>query len=322
LQAVQSFLDRSDLADDGVGLGGLLTAVRVLSMVCAACAVAAAVQAWQVRKRSRHARLALTILAAPLFLSGLVADGLVGSAAATFWCAGVSAAALTLWIGPSRIWFGDPPPPARAPRPEPPRSVSPRGPDAPQPPPSSFPFGTPPPRGPTTRVTAPPPTPAPPPTSAYHPHPRAQSGRPRALLWACVLTWVCTGVAAAGLGLSLAMLSGDSDSMLDELYRRDPTLADQGLSQHAVLTMLYVISALVLAAAAAAAVFALLLFLGHHWAWYALVVSASAATLLFLVGSFGSPIAIVMLVASVATVACLVRPEVRGWLLLRRRPPR
>jgi hypothetical protein len=36
--------------------------------------------------------------------------------------------------------------------------------------------------------------------------------------------------------------------------------------------------------------------------------------LLFLIGSFGSPVAIVLLVASVATIAFLVRPEVRAWV--------
>jgi hypothetical protein len=144
---------------------------------------------------------------------------------------------------------------------------------------------------------------------------RPPSARPRALVWACVLTWVCSGLAATGLALSLAMLSADSDSILDDVYRQNPQLADQGLSRHAVLTMLIVICAVVLVAALAAAAFAILLFLHHPWAWHALVASSIGAALLFLVGSFGSPVAIVFLGACVATIVCLMRPEVRAWPL-------
>jgi hypothetical protein len=331
-RALEDFLDRSDLRGSGVGVGGLVTTVKVLSMVSAACAVAMAVQGWQATRRSRSARLALSVLVVPLFVTGLVGDGLVGSAAATFWCSGVAAAVLTLWLGPNRVWFGDPAPAPRSAPPSPlrrgagpppaPRPTD-RPPDRPdtgqqpgqQPPPSPFPFGA---ARPPTQTVAPPPW-APPPTSAYDERRgRGPAGRgarrPRALLWACVLTWVCTGLASGGLVLSLAKMRHDSDSVVDGLYRRDPQLAEQGLSRHSVLAMLYALSAIVLLAAVAAAVFAILVFLRHHWAWYALVVSASAATLLFLVGSFGSPAAIVLLGACVATIACLVRPEVRSWL--------
>jgi hypothetical protein len=315
-QALQSFVQRSDLHGAGVDVGGLLTTVKVLSMICAAFAVAMVVQGWHATTRSRSARLALTVLTVPLFLTALVGDGFVGSAAATFWASGVAAAVATLWLGPNRVWFGDPAP-AQNPAQTPtagrtdyaqapftyPTPAPPRQPD--QAPPSAG--------SPTTW--------APPPVSAYdvpgtHPA-RPPSARPRALLWACLLTWLCTGLAATGLAVSIAMMSSDSDSVMHDLYQRDPQLADQGLSQHAVLAMLYVISALVLVAAVAAAVFAILVFLRHHWAWYALIVSASGAALLFLIGSFGSPIAIVLLGASIATVACLVRPEVRSWLLRR-----
>jgi hypothetical protein len=129
-----------------------------------------------------------------------------------------------------------------------------------------------------------------------------------------VLTWVCTGLAIVGLALSLVMLGHDSDSLLDQMYKQNPRLAEQGLSRHTILVMLVAISSVALAASIAAAVFAALLFLRHHWAWFALLGSASLAALLFLIGAFGSPAAVVLLVASVATIACLIRPEVRAWL--------
>jgi hypothetical protein len=327
-QALQAFLDRSKLASDGLDVGALVTIVKVVSMICAACAVAMVVQAWQVTKRNRNARVAVTVLAVPMFVTGLVGDGFVGSAAATFWCSGVGAAVVTLWLGPNRIWFGDPASASASartssqPTQAPPRgAVSHQGAGARPgpPPPASFPFSTPPPGAQTSRPVVPPgpgPAWAPPSVSAYDVG-RPSVARPRALLWACLLTWVCTGIAATGLALSLAVMSADSESVMHDVYRSNPKLADQGVSQHALLAMLIAISAVVLAAAVAAAVFAVLLFRRHQWAWYALVVSASGAALLFLIGSFGSPVAIVLLGACVATIACLVRPEVRAWLLRR-----
>jgi hypothetical protein len=135
------------------------------------------------------------------------------------------------------------------------------------------------------------------------------------VLWACILTWGCTGLAIAGLALSLVMMGHDSSSVLDQMYKQNPQLADQGFSRHTILGMVVGVSAVALVAAVAAAVFAVLLFQRHHWAWFALLASASLAALLFLVASFGTPVAVVLLGACVATIVCLVRPEVRAWLL-------
>ncbi|MGC4110365.1 MAG: hypothetical protein QM747_08085 [Nocardioides sp.] len=320
-RSLQDFLDSSKLDDEGVSLHGLLTTVQVLSMVCAAGAVAMAVQGWQAFQGSRSARVALSVVAVPLFACGLVGDGIVGSAAATFWCTTVAAGVATMWMGPNRVWFGDPPPAPRPQAPPPPHLRAWTDPDRVQPPPATSPFGTPAGPGatsypPTLPAAAPPPWQAPP-TSVYDAR-RSPTARPRALLWACALTWVSTGIAAVGLVLSLVAMSTNSGSALDDVYRRNPQLADHGLSRHAVLVTLIVLSAIVLVAALAAAAFALLVFLRRRWAWYALVGCASAATLLFVIGSIGTPVSFVMLGASLATIACLVRPEVRAWLLLRR----
>jgi len=303
-RALQSFLDRSEVKDAGLGLGDLVTTVKVVSMALAACAVAMAVQGYQATKRSRSARLTLTVLSVPLFVLGLVGDGFVSSAAATFWCSGVVAAVLTLWWGPTRVWFDGPAPSGTtdSPRvPAPPRT--PGHPDGYRHTPPGLP-----PRSTSATTWAPPR-----PTSTYAVQAR-RTRRPRALLWACVLTWVSTGLVGLGLVLSLAVVSRDPDSVLDEMYRQNPELAEQGLSHQATLVALWVISALVLAAAVAAAVFALLVFLRFRWAWYALLVTAGMAAVVFLVGSLGSPVAIVLVGASVATIACLVRPEVRAWV--------
>jgi hypothetical protein len=308
-KALQDFLDHSEVKDAGLGLNELSTIVKVVSMALAACAVAMVVQGYQATKRSRGARLTLTVLSVPLFLLGLVGDGFVSSAAATFWCSGVVAAVLTLWLGPTRVWFGDPAPsgPHTAPR-------------------SAHPTQTPgsPPTGPSatrlpTRLPPPPTAPeawTPPSTSAYDVRVR-RATRPRALLWACLLTWVFTGLSGIGLVLSLAVITRDPDSLLDEMYRQNPELAEQGLTHQTTLAILWVVSVLVLVAAVAAAVFALLVFLGHRWAWYALLASAGVAALVFLVGALGSPVALVPVAASVGTIGCLVRPEVRAWFASR-----
>lgn len=322
-QALRTFLDRSDLQQAGIDLASLVTIVKVVSMVSAACAVAMVVLGWQVAQRSHGARLALTIIAVPLFLTGLVGDGFVSSAAATFWCSGVGAAVLTLWLGPTRVWFAD----ATASREAVAPSAATTGPGGwPPPPPPQYapdepaPFGTPPP-SPAWPNPLPPeagqrPPWAPPPTSAYDVR-RTAAARPRAVMWACLITWVCTALSAIGLALSIAVLATDSSSVLDQMYRQNPDLADQGVSEHTLLTLLFVISAVVLAAAVAAAGFAVLVFLRRTWAWYALLVSASGAALLFLIAALGSPVSLVLLAASVATIACLVRPEVRAWMLRR-----
>src|ERR1700742_745489 len=46
-RAIQDFLGRSDLGGSGLGVADLITVVKVISMVTAACAVVTAVQGWQ-----------------------------------------------------------------------------------------------------------------------------------------------------------------------------------------------------------------------------------------------------------------------------------
>ena len=97
----------------------------------------------------------------------------------------------------------------------------------------------------------------------------------------------------------------------------DCLLADQNMSHQVMVTTLYVISGLALAVAVAAVVFAVLLFRRRRWAWYALLTSAGAAALLFLAVAVSQPASLLLVVAAATTIACLVRPEVRAWLLRR-----
>jgi hypothetical protein len=159
---------------------------------------------------------------------------------------------------------------------------------------------------------------APPATTSYDaPHPRVRRRRPRALLCACVLTWFCTGFAALILVVSVVTLAQDAQPVLDEAYRQNPQLSEQGFSQHDLLVVLYAVIGLVLAGSVAAAAFAVVLFRGHRWAWYALLAAAGASTLFFLISALGSPVGLLPVAASAVTITCLVRPEVRAWLVRR-----
>jgi hypothetical protein len=323
--AVQKFLDGPQSDGLGLSVAEVLTTVKVVSMATAALGVAMAVQGFWATKRSRSARLALTIMVGPLVLLGIVGDSLVSSGAATFWCAGTAAATITLWLGPLRLWFDGLDPAAvrrdsapadvtRAERTDwPPPPPDPRTHDGWAPPPEHSAYGEvpPPPTVPRSDIQAW----APPPVSVYGAPSRGS--RPRALLWACLLTWVCTALATLGSVLTLVLVSSDTDGMIDRMYRENPDLADQGLSHDMLVTTLYVMGGIALAAAIAAAVFAVLVFLRRRWAWYALVVSAAVTTLLFLVVAVTQPASLVFVAAAAATVFCLARPEVRAWLLRR-----
>jgi hypothetical protein len=75
----------------------MLEVMRVLAMVAAGCATACAALGWQALKRSRQARLWLTVLAVPLFFAGLGGGG--------FFVGLVAAGVMMLWLQPARDWF-------------------------------------------------------------------------------------------------------------------------------------------------------------------------------------------------------------------------
>ena len=96
-ESVEQFLAEPPGRDLGLGVDGVLSMMRTLAMVAGGCATAAAILGYHVLQRSRSARLALTILAVPLFVAGMVTGGFVSSL--------VAASAVMLWFQPSRDWF-------------------------------------------------------------------------------------------------------------------------------------------------------------------------------------------------------------------------
>lgn len=283
-QSVEKFLAEPPGSDLGVGVDGVLSAIRTLAMVTAGCATAAAILGYQVLRRSRSARLALTVLAVPLFFAGMVTGGFVSSV--------VAAAAVMLWLQPARAWFGDTP------------RVAPAAPAA---------FA---PASATASATA---------STTAAPLPVATpAARPSGVIIACVLTWVATGLAVLGMVAIGVLLAVQPGALLDEVHRQNPQLESEGVTDDLLVGVTFaMIGAIVLWCLSAAAL-AVLVFRRTEWARIVLVVSASTAAALSLIGSaIGAFLLVLTLVASVATVALLLRPEVRAWFSERpgRRPP-
>jgi hypothetical protein len=111
LQAIERFLSKPPGSDLGVSTDTVVTTLRTLLMVTAGCATAAGILGYQVLRRSRSARTAVTVLAVPLFLAGMVTGGFVTSV--------VAASAAILWLQPARSWFDGTAPPERATSPSP-----------------------------------------------------------------------------------------------------------------------------------------------------------------------------------------------------------
>lgn len=288
-EAVASFL--SEPPGDGLGLdvSGALRLLRVALMVVAGCATAAAILGYHALRRSRRARLGLTVLAAPLFLGGLATGGFLTSL--------VAAASLLLWLGPSGDWFraaGGAGAAATTPRPQQPTATpDPWAGNRPVPPPAES-------------WTAPPAAPAP-----VRRPPTAPRRRPDSLIWACVLTWAFSSAMLLMMLATVLLLASDAGIVVDELRRqgRDVSGVDLDLLRSATyvtvgIGALWAVGAMVLAAVA---------YRGAGWGRVGLVVSAVACAVLCLLASVTSLLALLPGVVCLVTVVLLNRPEVRAW---------
>jgi hypothetical protein len=306
---------------DGLGMNAeeIITALRVLSMVAGACATAAVILGLYVLRGSRSARIGLAVLALPLFVSGMAVGG--------FLSAVVVAATVMLWFQPSRDWFDGV---VRRPAVEEARSTA--GPTAgsgaeptagtppeppvepPLPPPSSEPrpmtgFGT--------AVVGY----APPAAAAPLGQPAGPAARPARLLWACIVTWTFCGLAIVAMGLSVLVLLTAPDLVFDELHRQNPDLASEGMTDSEIKSATYVTAAVVLVWGGAAILFAVQAFRGVAWGRLALLVSASSAAAVCLVGSVVNLLLVLPLVACLVTASLLMRPDVRAWFATRSSRP-
>ena len=306
-EAVVEFLTTTP--GTGLDVAGALVVFRTALMVVAGCATAAAILGYHVLKRSRPARLGLSVLAVPLFLGGLATGGFLTSL--------VAASAMLLWIGPSRAWFDGTPIPepfrprrdgqgGREDRPDSP--WAPPGPTPPRtdvPPPHSGTFGA-----------------APPTVQPTLSRPVVPQRRPDAVVWACVLTWAFSGLAVALLGASLTLLVTDPTLIWTELERQNPELlAESGLSRDDLLRTTYVTLGVAAAWSLVAILLAVLAFRRRAGGRSGLIICAAVAGVVCVVGSFGALLLVVPATACVATVVLLARPDVRAWFAVRQPHP-
>lgn len=286
-ESVRKFLAEPPGSDLGLGMQGVLDILHVVALVAGACAAAAAVLGFYVLQGSRGARVALALLALPLFVGGLVAGGFMSSV--------VVAASVMLWFQPARDWFNGV---TREPlRTETAATTAATG-------PRPFPgFGS----GPTPGGQVPT---APGESANTSTVPAA---RPSAVVWACALTWVFATLAVAVMASSIAVLAANPDLVFDELRKQNPELVRQGLSDDLIVRITYVIGGVVIVWSLLAILFSALTYHRVPWARVALVVSASGSAGLCLVGTLGQVVLVLPLAASVVTLSLLVRPDVRAW---------
>ncbi len=287
---------------DGLGLGveGVLTVLRVLAMVAGGCATAAAILGFQVLQRSRSARLGLSVLAVPLFLSGMTVGGFLSSV--------VAASAVMLWFQPSRDWFDGI---TREAAPSTPRAAT----APPATGPRSFPgFGSLP--GAPGRGDASRDVPFPPDAAEPEGSPAV---RPTVVTWACALTWAFASLAALVMSVSMVAVATSPDLLFEELDRQRPELADQGITHDTIVSLTYAMGAVVVVWSVLAIVLAVLVFRRVSWARLPLVVSAATTAAICVLGTLGQVLMALPMAAAVVTWALLVRPEVRAWLSSGRR---
>jgi hypothetical protein len=290
-QALEDFLRRPPGSDLGLDLSSARSALRAVLMVVAGCATASLVLGFGVLRRDHRSRLALTALAVPLFLGGMVTGGL--------WTSIAASASMLLWLGPSGDWFAGRTP-ERRPKPE-----ASRAPAQQQPPPQVPP--------PTSGPAAAPMAAWPHPGTAY-PQTQPQSRRrPSTLLTACVLTWSLSGLVIGLMSLTVGVAVAAPDTMWREILRQQPQVADQGISRDEVFAAAQVLGIVGIAWAIVAIVLAALVYRGSNGARVALAVSGYVAAALCLLGTLSSPVMLVPLLVCAGGASLLLRPESRAW---------
>lgn len=278
-EQVSTFLAQPPGDALGIDVPTALELLRIVLMLLAGCATAAAVLGFHAMNGSTRARLGLSGLAVPIFLGGFATGGFLTSL--------VAAGTALLWVGPSALWFRGEPIPERAPRAEP----------------RPFPsLQSPPGRAPVSSAGA---------TQEAARPPEPVVRRPDAVVWACVLTWAFSSLTIVVMAASAVLMASSPDLVFGELARQNPDLAG---SDSAVLTeATYATVAVVGVWSLLAIGLGVLAFRRVRWGRFGLMASAAVAAVVCLVATLSSLLLIVPACATLATVALLNRPEVRAW---------
>ncbi|MBD3916895.1 hypothetical protein [Nocardioides hwasunensis] len=349
-QGIRDFLGEAPFADLGLTVPGATQILRITCMVAAASACATAILGWYVRKPDRSSRLALTIFAVPVFVTGFASGGLAGSF--------VAAGAAMLWMNPGREWFATgkwtPPTPVAkssdtkgdarggtdiwgAPR----SGSGASGPtDATMPPPAARPFGEPHPPQQSAPQQNPYGQPYPQAPSQPQPHPQAapfaqqppyvqspyaqqpwrQHPAPPARPGAMVAAFVITVVSAGGL-LSLSLLwiaiAGLSpEFLMSVIQQQQPQLVEDGLTLAQVRSTIFALAGAFIVWCSLALLLAGFAMARRAWARRGLLTSAAFSAVACFALVLATPLVLVPAAAAVATVVCLLNVQVKRWFSL------
>jgi len=306
-ERVEEVLAEPPLAGSGIGLDNILDLMHVMALVTGAMAAAAVILGWHVLQRNKQARLALTVIAAPLFFAGMFGGG--------FWSTLSAVAVVLLWMSPTRDWFDGVSPTKR-------EALDSGDPDQ-----ESY-VAPAPPESPTDSTAATGSTSGPARLSRQQPPPwtgaiaqpakAAPKRRPGALMAAAVLTWIGSGLTALMMLASAVTATANPDLILEQVRKQaesDPTMREvAGLyTTDVIVASVWVMAVLVALVCVAAAVFAAFAIRRHPWARVALMISAGISALSLLLFALAFPPAVVLFGAAVATFSFLLRPEVAAW---------
>jgi hypothetical protein len=308
-ERVSDLLSEPPLDGSGLDVDQWLSIMNGVFLVGAACAATTGILGWYVMQRSHPARLALTVVTVPLFVTGLFSGAFTTSL--------VAVSAMLLWTRPSRDWFnGKAPAPVPAPR----SSLPPTPSDQSSAPPSAPLYG-PPPAWPS-QPGPPPPGQSPPgqPPVWQQPYarfpPPAAPARPRALLQACIVTWVVAGIVLATTALAFIVFAADP-GIVDMMRERDPSaVEDLNMSDAELRTTALIGIGVIAAWAASAVVLAFLAYRRQNWARICLIISAVTSSLLALTTA-SLVVPLLPVAAAGFTAYALLRPEVRTWFTRR-----
>lgn len=317
-ERVEEVLAEPPLAGSGIGLDNILDLMHMMALVTGAMAAAAVILGWHVLQRNKQARLALTVIAAPLFFAGMFGGG--------FWSTLSAVAVVLLWMSPTRDWFDGVSPTKR-------EALGSGDPDqesyeAPTPPGVSTSSTT----GETASTSPADSTAGPARLSQQQPPPwtgaiaqparsrqaRPSEKRPGAVMAAAVLTWIGSGFTALMMLASAVTATANPDLILDQVRKQaesDPNMREvAGLyTTDVIVASAWIMAVLVALVCVAAGVFAAFAIRRHSWARVALMISAGISALSLLLFALAFPPAVVLFGAAVATFSFLLRPEVAAW---------
>jgi len=129
-----------------------------------------------------------------------------------------------------------------------------------------------------------------------------------------VLTWILCGLTAFGVVVSAITIAVDPDMIFDEVHKQNPDLAARGVTDTMLEVATYVMAGAIVLWCVGAAVMAVLVFRRVAWARIVLIVSASVAAGLSLIGTAVGGFALVVpMIGGAVTIALLLRRDSRPW---------